>query len=429
MTNHRIVVARRALEQAAFAALALTAALSLPAPAFAQMPSDLNPPPPDTGGISPAQRLFGAGGLGAGGDAGGGGQGGQGGGAAAGVTSGRGHGTAVLDDEGVTEDDTPSGTPSDIPEIHVVRKGETLWEISNGYFHNPWYWPKLWSFNPLITNPHWIYPGDQVRLYPPGQRQPEVVAAANITADPGEAPRSTVPGRGPSGPSGTSLRQNGFVEKGDFDTSGEIVGSKEEKLLLSGFDEAYVEFKKQRPLKAGERYTVYRTLDEVRHPTTNALLGSTVEILGEIDVRSVNDQRIARGVIVDSVGPIERGDRVGPLRRTFKVVQATPNRANIEGTIVATLRPSYIVGGADALVFIDRGREDKVEVGNRLVVIRRGDGYQPIVGAPNEDPRFPREVVAELLVVDVRAKTSSAFITRAAKEIRIGDRIEGRKGY
>ena len=32
--------------------------------------------------------------------------------------------------------------------------------------------PKVWSFNPEITNPHWIYPGDQVRLRVGGAPRP-----------------------------------------------------------------------------------------------------------------------------------------------------------------------------------------------------------------------------------------------------------------
>jgi hypothetical protein len=52
--------------------------------------------------------------------------------------------------------------------LHVVRRGDTLWDICFLYFNDPWQWPKIWSYNPQITNPHWIYPGDLVRLLPRG---------------------------------------------------------------------------------------------------------------------------------------------------------------------------------------------------------------------------------------------------------------------
>ena len=49
-------------------------------------------------------------------------------------------------------------------DVHIVSEGDTLWDISDHYFGDPWHWPELWSYNPEITNPHWIYPLDQIRL-------------------------------------------------------------------------------------------------------------------------------------------------------------------------------------------------------------------------------------------------------------------------
>lgn len=50
------------------------------------------------------------------------------------------------------------------PEVYVVEKGDTLWGISNMYLDKPWQWPELWRTNIHITNPHLIYPGDELRL-------------------------------------------------------------------------------------------------------------------------------------------------------------------------------------------------------------------------------------------------------------------------
>jgi hypothetical protein len=46
--------------------------------------------------------------------------------------------------------------------VHTVKKGDTLWDISNMYMKTPWSWPLIWSENEKITNPHLIYPGDKV---------------------------------------------------------------------------------------------------------------------------------------------------------------------------------------------------------------------------------------------------------------------------
>jgi methionine-rich copper-binding protein CopC len=329
--------------------------------------------------------------------------------------------------------DRPPPSPEKLPEVHVVRKGDTLWDISGYYFQNPWFWPKVWSFNPLITNPHWIYPGDLVRLYAVGQK-PEMPPPMPDKQP--ETPR--VSRAAPAASTGIMLRQNGFVEQGELDAAATIVGSKEEKMMLATLDEAYVESKSQRPLKQGQRYTVYRVVSEVTHPETGSVLGSIVEILGETEVRGVSGKDaptskeggpIAKTVIVDALNPIERGDRVGPLRRQFKLVEPAADRKNIDGMVVAALRPTRLVG-SEMLVFLDKGRDDGVEVGNRFVVVRRGDGYQPLLAdVQTEDERYPREVIAEVLVVDVREKTCTGVVTRALKEVQMGDRVQARKGY
>src|ERR1035437_9153443 len=48
---------------------------------------------------------------------------------------------------------------------HRVEKGDTLWDLSQKFLGSPWYWPKVWSYNPEIANPHWIYPGNEVRFF------------------------------------------------------------------------------------------------------------------------------------------------------------------------------------------------------------------------------------------------------------------------
>src|SRR5256885_15986925 len=51
-------------------------------------------------------------------------------------------------------------------ELHVVRKGETLWGISGDILKNPRLWPQLWEQNEHIINPHWIYPDDKILIRP-----------------------------------------------------------------------------------------------------------------------------------------------------------------------------------------------------------------------------------------------------------------------
>ena len=61
--------------------------------------------------------------------------------------------------------DTGSNETS-APESYLVRPGDTLWNLSQRFLNNPWYWPRIWSYNQQLDNPNWIYPGSQIRFYP-----------------------------------------------------------------------------------------------------------------------------------------------------------------------------------------------------------------------------------------------------------------------
>ena len=60
---------------------------------------------------------------------------------------------------------------------HTVRKGDTLWDIARTYLKNPFRWPEIFRRNTdVVQNPHWIYPGEVIRI-PLSEVRPEVLGA------------------------------------------------------------------------------------------------------------------------------------------------------------------------------------------------------------------------------------------------------------
>ncbi|MEZ4404732.1 MAG: LysM peptidoglycan-binding domain-containing protein [Kofleriaceae bacterium] len=316
------------------------------------------------------------------------------------------------------------------PELHVVTRGDTLWGISWYYFNDPWQWPKVWSYNPQITNPHWIYPGDLVRLLPKG-----FVAAATRLTDPGLEPETG----GDDGPAvaampqravDVTVRQVAFIDKQHLDSAWRVVGAVDERMLLSLNDEIYLSYPADDIPQLGKHYSIYADDRSVKHPTTGAAVGSYVRILGEVEVLSVKQDKRARARIVAVTGEIERGARVGPLVTQFRNVAPVRNQVDAQGTIVAMLGADQLIGQGE-VVFVDVGKGQGVVAGNRLYVVRRGGALDPVtrpaamVGQDN--PQFPARALGEIVLVQVDEKLSIGLVTLAVEEMGVGDKVMMRK--
>lgn len=325
-----------------------------------------------------------------------------------------------------------AGPVGPTPLYHEVRSGDTLWDICWFYFNNPWEWPRIWSYNRGITNPHWIYPGDRVRLYAEGEEpgQPDLqgdLEQQQSGSDTAEVVPDGLPVQDAPARSGVRIRRRAFVDEEARKQAATVVGSVEEKTMLSEGDSVYLGYPADRPLKAGERYSVYTDTQAVRHPESGKTVGRFVKLLGELEVVSVTEGKRARAVITDSVDVIERGALVGPLPRVYRTVEPQRSEADVQGTIVATLHSDQLIGQGQ-VIFVDKGESDGLQVGNRMYVVRRGDAYSSAKSSvAQDDRRFPERAIGEVLIVQAGKGASAALVTLALQEIGMGDRVIMRK--
>jgi len=330
----------------------------------------------------------------------------------------------------------------DVPPIHVVRKGDTLWDLCDSYYANPWGWPKVWSYNPQIVNPHWIYPGDQIRMRdvndPLGQRR-EAVANASAGST-GKAGKRGLP------PSTVFLRDHGFLGDPQRDLWGELVGAVEDQMLLADGNHVYLMMRPGVQLKPGQTLTIFTPVGKPAVvPGARTPPGEIVSVKGTVKIDQFNEKtRVARGELVESVDVIERGFKVGPVDRQFDVVPPKPAQKTVKMRVLSSLYPHDVMG-QNQVVFIDHGSEDGLEQGTRLFVLRQGDSWRDSLNVGNSmlkyrmkidsaqsadaertpldgsEKEFPSEVVAELRVIRAEKYSSLALVVESHRELEPGD--------
>ncbi len=323
-----------------------------------------------------------------------------------------------------------------VPGVYTVRRGDTLWDITGRFYGNPYHWPRVWSYNPEITNPHWIYPMDHIRLRPEGEAQ----ASLPGSQDGGDT-RAGRPQRPSAGT--VRLRNQGYLEEDALEDVGVIIGSPEENMLLSTYDDVYVRFGEDADVQPGKDYTVFREID-LDEERNNDEEGVLVRILGVVRLQDYDaDREMGRGTITEALDPIERGFHLAPIPRRFDMVPPRENAQDVVGEVVAALEPRQLSSNAQ-IVFVNKGSADGVQVGNRFFIVRQGDEWRRAEtgsGAdtfgetvedapePDDEEEYLPEVVAEGRVVNVREKSAALFITGSTDPIVIGDRAEMRQGF
>jgi len=333
---------------------------------------------------------------------------------------------------GFAEEPTAPSKVLDTERDYIVKDGDTLWDISQRFYNDPFLWPRLWHQNQYITNPHYIYPGARIRLYPYKVLIEEEVKPPTVEeVEPLLPPKEEVPPPLPPPPEVIRLvlypeiRSAGFITD-EMEGIGRVVAAKVDKLQLVDEDEIYINFQKGLAVQKGDEFTIFRVGEPIKHPVIKKkVVGRKVQILGRAVIIKAEEGRAQTALITRSYDAVIKGDEVVPLFPPQEELAVSRLESPVYGWIVASKRPKLELVDGD-VVYIDQGEENQVRPGNLFDVFRRGAVVEYPVDKrkkKKEKVKLPDELIARVVVISTQLKTSTAVILHSRRSIYVGDEI------
>ena len=328
----------------------------------------------------------------------------------------------------------PPTIKADAPNRYIVKKGDTLWDISGRYLDSPWRWKEIWATNKQIKNPNLIYPDDILILC-------VIQGKTLIGVDTGEgcagiekqitgsvvastvAITSTVNSIPPIPWSAIQhwLDKTLIVNPLDFNTTPYILASKNRNLITASGDKVYA---KGVPLIVGQRYGVYREGDPYIDPKTQETIGLEVTQVATGLVTSTESNGVTSLKLIDSYGKeVREGDRVfveldDSIPPVFYPTPASVSR----GGLIVRVMNSITAAAKGGVVAINLGRLQGAKPGDVLTVYQKGPLVRDI--RDNDTPvRLPSEPSGMVMVFNTFDNISYAYVLDSELPLRVGDQL------
>ena len=297
---------------------------------------------------------------------------------------------------------------------YTVQKGDTLWDLSGRFFDSPWLWPDLWSENSQISNPHWIYPGERIRLF----HQKGIESFFGKTAAKSLAIKKETPKK-PLYYYYSPINRIGFIRRAPVIPAGAIFKVKDDKEMISTGDLVFIRAKGDTLLAEGSKYIVYKALKPIRDKKTKVLIGTQHYLTGIVEIKKM-DPRFAVARVVQSYRTIEVGNLLMPYKRRSPKIELTQSKKGLNGELIISEEHANIIGDND-IAFIDKGSKDDVKLGQQYSIYYQEK--QRLNTESKEDVLLTQVVYGTLLILHTEQTTSTVLITRSDQSINPGAKI------
>jgi len=322
-----------------------------------------------------------------------------------------------------------------VVKVHVVKRGDTLWDLSNTYLGSPWIWQRIYERNrSLIKNPHWIYPGQKFDI-------PALIrAAAALEAEDALADSAAQHSRFyrrlaavDTSSGGPDDRAWPVVERSEYMATPWLEDAASLPVVGLMLDRVRVESQAERlaQLAILQDRIYIRAEGNAGPPAVGAEMllvrverwlapyGNVIEPTAMLRV-----ERSGNGVAVASVikqfGLVLKGQRALPVP-AFRAPAASPAQLverGPEGTLVAFLRDHPLHTTAD-VGFVSLGSAEGLQLGDELMA------FAPARPSPTEaGTELPPEDVARLLVMKVGEHSATVrVLTMRQPSLRSGLKV------
>jgi LysM domain len=294
---------------------------------------------------------------------------------------------------------------------YTVKKGDTLWGLSKKFSDNGWAWPEMWKDNNQIPNPHRIYPGERIRLF----EKARIEEMVTVAPDKKEVAQET-PVEEPPYFYYSLINRAGFLIEEPVSANGSIFKVHDDKVMISIGDMVYIRPREAAPLKPGDRYTVYRTMDPYKNPESKAIIGTQHYLSGVLEIKDV-EADYATALIVKSYRTIEIGDQLMPYRPRSPKITLAARPGGVTGKILVAEEQEKLIG-TNFVAFIDKGENDGIQPGQQYRVFET-QSFK--VGNDDKNKTSVTDIdFATILVLFTQPTTSTILVTNSKKNISPG---------
>jgi LysM domain len=365
-------------------------------------------------------------------------------------------------------------SPGEAPEVYTVEEGDTMYDICDQLIDDGSYWPKLWSLNTDVKNPHFIYPGMRLAFYagdtdnPPrievvsedevvpveksGIQEAELVSQDITGFDAGSEGRSAkviqgiddsapVSVIGPGDIAADAGAADGIIFAGktfsspDFAfvlpaviTSDEIEGigsivsgpsgerlAGDDKKILVGLSGG----------SQGGTFSVLRPSGEVESLRSGDSVGYRYEFAGNIRTLRAQKDGLFEAVIFDARCGIQPGDIVVNFMSTRRRVPvSTPAQGvlSAESSVIGFADQGKSAAGEGDLVFLEKSG---LSQGGHYAIFK-AESLRDIRHQSKDALNSSKQMVAVARVIEISGGAALALIVEGLSEVRTGDTLSPR---